>query len=170
MAPKPQSLCSLVRYWIFLFYYCMHYQHAFKWTNSGWTLCVMLCCVCWQLAHHNHHVSLPWLGVLLKWLHTLSLCAHVSFAAVTDSIIEGLLPQRLHLLWPYYIHMLRRVLFAMFPACYLSCCYVFHALLLQGASPGEELHHQVKLYFCLDLPLTWVFPAELWWWWGQISG
>lgn len=103
----------------------MHYQHAFKWTNSGWTLCVMLCCVCWQLAHHNHHVSLPWLGVLLKCLHTLSLYAHVSFAAVTDSISEGLLPHSLHLLRSYYKHVPWRVLFSMFPACYLSCCYVF---------------------------------------------
>lgn len=68
--------CSLVTteylFCIFIFYHCMHFQHAFKWTNSGWTLCVMLCCVCWQLAHHNHHVSLLWLGILLKCCHTWS--------------------------------------------------------------------------------------------------
>jgi len=120
----------------------------------------MLCCVYWQLARHNRHVSVPRIGVRLKCLRTLGRCAHASFAAVADSIGEGLLPR---LLWPYDVHFPWRVLYAMFPACYLSGCCVFHALLLQRASPGVELHHQVKLYFCLESPLTRVFLAALQW-------
>lgn len=92
---------------------------------------------------------------------TLGLCAHVSFAAVTDCIVEGLLPHSLHLLRPDYTHAPWRVLFAMFPACYLSCCYVFHALLLQGASLRVELQHQVQQCFCLDMQPILVFLADL---------
>lgn len=80
----------------------------------------------------------------------------VSFAAVTDAIGEGLLPHSLQpaLALLLFIQVHCRVLFAVLPACYLSCCCVFHALLLQGASPRVELHHQVKVYFHLHLPLT----------------
>lgn len=128
-----------------LFYLCMHYQHAFKWTNSAWTLCVMLCCVCRQLAHHNHHIAPRWLGIPPKCVHTLGLCA-CELAADTSAVGQGLLPHCLHLRWMCCIHVPWRVLFARLSACYLSCCYIFHALQLQAASPGVDLHHLVGLY------------------------
>lgn len=84
-------LCSLATYWIFLLLLV-----------AGWTLCV-----CWQLAHHNNCVSLPWLGLDLNVFRTLSLSAHTSFADDTDSISEGL-----HLLRPSSTHLLCRVFVA----------------------------------------------------------
>jgi len=102
-------------------------------------------CVCWWLAHHNREVSC-WLGVLLKCLHTLSLYAHnVSFAADTGAVGEGSLPHSLHLFRPARAcnpgRLNRKV-----PCMLWSCCFVIHALLLQGAFP-QILHHLAKLHY-----------------------
>lgn len=82
---------------------------------------------------------------------TLSVCAHVSFAADTSAAGEGLLPHCLHLCWMYCIHVPQWVLFAMLPACYLSCCYIFPCIRAAGCVPRSRFTPLSQTVFLLYL-------------------
>lgn len=146
-----------------LFYLCMHYQHAFKWTNSAWTLCVMLCCVCRQLAHHNHHITPRWLGILLKCVHTLGLracelcCRYQccwwrpppplsppTLDVLHTCTLESLICKALCVLFIMLLH---------FPCITAAGC-----ILRSWFTPPSRT---VFSCICLHLPMTWVFLAEL---------
>lgn len=114
MATKPKTLCNLVRRWILLCFI------------SACIISMLLnelillghCASCYAVSADSlpttiitsHRVDLAfYLNVF-----TLSVYAHVSFAADTSAAGEGLLPRCLHLRWMYCIHVPWRVLFVLF--------------------------------------------------------
>lgn len=97
----------------------------------------------------NHHLALSWHSTLFTLL--ISIC---QFCYGYWSYWP--LPHCMHLCLLYCIQVPCRVLYAVFPACYLSRSSVFHALLLQAASPRYIYTKKWHLFccMCLSLPMT----------------